>query len=117
MRLADANTVDYLGVEKGTGEVVLTLLDDCDWEDDIRHLSLLQAKVNRYFDFIESGEVYEQLLATTGREVPAKTPVKISVLAKYTPSSEGNRFFEHVAQTARDAGIHFSYKLVPAESP
>jgi hypothetical protein len=34
----------------------LTLVDDCDWSDEARHLALLQTKINRYFDFIESGE-------------------------------------------------------------
>lgn len=115
MRLTDTNTVDYLGLEKDTGYVVLTLVDDCDWEDEIQHLSLLQAKVNRYFDFIDSGEVYEQLRETAGREVAPTTPVKISILAKYEPrNSEGNRFLEHVARVAEDAGVHFSFKVLPA---
>lgn len=115
MRLTDPNTVDYLGLEKDTGHVVLTLIDDCDWGDDIQHLSLLQAKVNRYFDFIESGEVYEQLRETTGREVASITPVKISILAKYEPSGEGHRFFEHVSRVAEDAGVRFSFKVLPIE--
>lgn len=115
MRLTDANTVDYLGVEKDTGYAVLTLVDDCDWVDEIQHLSLLQAKVNRYFDFIDSGEVYEQLRETTGREVAPATPVRINILAKYEPSDEGNRFLEHVAGVAEDAGVHFSFKVLPAE--
>ncbi|MQA65947.1 MAG: hypothetical protein GEU76_08600 [Alphaproteobacteria bacterium] len=115
MRLTDANTVDYLGLEKDTGYVVLTLVDDCAWEDEIQHLSLLQAKVNRYFNFIDSGEVYEQLRETTGQEVAPTTPVKISILAKYEPGGEGNRFLEHVARVAADAGVHFSFKVLPAE--
>ena len=69
MRLNDPDTVDYLGLEKETGCVVVTLVDDCGWEDEMQHLGLLQAKVNRYFDFIESGEVYQQLAETTGRKV------------------------------------------------
>lgn len=113
MRLTDASTVDYLGLEKDTGYVVVTLVDDCDWEDDIRHLSLLQAKVNRYFDFIESGEVYEQLRETTGQEVVTTTPVKISLLAKYEPSGEGLRFLDHVARVAGDVGVRFSFKVLP----
>jgi len=113
MRLTDNNTVDYLGLEKSTGYVVLTLVDDCDWGDDIRHLSLLQAKVNRYFDFIESGEMYEQLRETAGRQMAPTTPIKISLLAKYEPSAEGYRFIEHVAQVAQDAGLRFSFKILP----
>ncbi|MBU1223622.1 MAG: hypothetical protein KKA22_16435 [Gammaproteobacteria bacterium] len=115
MRLTDTNTVDFLGLEKDTGYVVLTLVDDFDWVDDIQHLSLLQSKVNRYFDFIESGEVYEQLRETTGREVGKETPIKISILAKHEPSSEGRRFMEHLAHVAEDAGMSFSFKVIPVD--
>ena len=92
MRLSDPETVDYLGIEKETGWVVLTLVDDCDWSDETRHLALLQTKLNRYFDFIDSGEVYEQLVRITGRAVAHATPVKISILAKHEPAGEGGRF-------------------------
>lgn len=115
MRLTDTNTVDYLGLEKDSGHVVLTLIDDLDWMDDIQHLSLLQSKVNRYFDFIESGEVYEQLRETTGLEVTKATPIKISILAKHEPSSEGRRFMEHLAHVAEDAGMRFSFKVLSVE--
>lgn len=113
MRLSDAETVDYLGLEKESGWVVVTLVDDCDWTDEVQHLALLQTKINRYFDFIESGEVYAQLARTTGREVSRGTPVKISVLAKYEPLDAGSRFFEHVAQVAQGAGVGFSFKVLP----
>lgn len=115
MQITDTSTIDYLGIEKDTQYVVLTLVDDCDWRDEIQHLSFLQAKINRYFDFIDSGEVYEQVNETAGREVAPTTPIKISVLAKYEPSGEGSRFFEHVAEVAKDAGVRFSFKVMPSD--
>lgn len=114
MRLNDPNTVDYLGVEKDTETVIVTLVDDCDWTDEKRHLSLLQEKINRYIDFVESGEVYEQLAQTTGRILPRTTPVKISILAKYPPEGDGLRFLEQVAQAAENVGIGLSFKVLPA---
>ena len=51
MRLSNSNAVDFLGLEKATGHIVLTLVDDCDWNDELQHLVLLQAKLNRYLDF------------------------------------------------------------------
>jgi hypothetical protein len=116
MRLSDAETVDYLGLEKDTGWIVVTLIDDCDWSDETKHLALLQTKINRYFDFIESGEVYDQLERTTGRAASRETPIKISVLAKYEPPGEGSRFHEQVAQAARGAGVAFSFKVLPTGS-
>lgn len=112
MRLSDPETVDYLGIEKKTGWVVLTLVDDCDWTNETQHLVLLQTKLNRYFDFIESGEVYEQIARTMGRAVDRSTPVKISILAKYEPAGEGARFLQHVSAVAQEAGVGFSFKVL-----
>jgi hypothetical protein len=112
MRLEQTNTVDFLGVERETGVVIATLVDDADWDDEMQHLRLLQAKINRYFDFIESGEIFSELARTTGRAVSSNHPVKLSILGKHPPRGEGERFLEHVAGIAREAGIQFAYKIV-----
>lgn len=112
MRLEDPNTVDFLGLEKATGIVLVTLVDDCNWTDEARHLQLLQAKFNRYLDFIEGGEVYERVLETTGREVPPGGAVAINVLAKYPLEGEGKRFLEHVTSVAAATGIEVRFKVV-----
>lgn len=112
MRLEQTDIVDFIGVERETGVVVATLVDDADWEDELRHLQLLQAKVNRYFDFIESGEIFSELARTTGREVDADHPIKLSILGKHRPRGEGERFLEHVADIAREVGVLFAYKMV-----
>ncbi len=116
MRLEQKDAVDYIGLEKETGVIVATLVDDCDWSDEIHHLRLLQAKINRYFDFIESGEIYSEILAATNRAVLPGSPVKISVLAKFSPRGEGERFLEHVTEVAEKAGIAFSFKVVGQDS-
>jgi hypothetical protein len=38
--------VDWLSIEKDTGDVVLTLVDDLDWSDVHAHLLALQEKLN-----------------------------------------------------------------------
>ena len=116
MRLQQKDTVDYIGLEKETGVVVAPLVDDCDWNDEIYHLRLLQSKINRYFDFIESGEIYSEIVAATSRAVLPGSPVKISVLAKFPPRGEGKRFLEHVTEAAKEAGIGFSFKIVGQHS-
>lgn len=113
MSLADPNTIDYLGLEKDSGCVVLTLVDDCDWVDELQHLALLQGKINRYFDFIESGEIFNRLREVIDRSVISATPVKISVLASYVPTTEGQRFLDYVAQVAKDVNVRFSFKVLP----
>ncbi|MEO1333113.1 MAG: DUF6572 domain-containing protein [Myxococcota bacterium] len=116
MRLGQTDTVDFLGIEKETGVVLVTLVDDCDWADELQHLKLLQAKVNRYLDFIESGEVYDQLLQSTGVRVPTDRLVRINVLAKFPPPEEGHRFFEQVRGVAEQLGVRLNLKVVSSET-
>lgn len=112
MLLSNADVIDYLGIEKETGCVVVTLVDDCDWRDETAHLTQLQRKLNRYFDFIDRGEVFQQVAAIAGYEVAPSTPVKMSILARYEPQGEGRRFLEHVAKVALEAGVGFAFKVV-----
>lgn len=112
MQLAEADTVDYLGLEKETGYIVLTLIDDCDWENELQHLAMLQNKINRYFDFVDSGEVYDEAVKVLGREIGRATPVKISILAQYEPIGEGLRFLQHVKNVARSANVMVTFKVL-----
>lgn len=114
MRLADSETVDYLSVEKGRGTVILTLLDDYEGPEVVRRLALLQRKLNRYFDFIESGEVFAQLARRTGRQANSSAPVRIEIVAKQPLVGEGERFLKHVAGVAQDAGVQFSFRVLEA---
>ncbi len=112
MRLADPDTVDYLGVEKATGYIVLTLIDDCNWENEHQHLKMLQTKINRYFDFIDSGEVFAEADKVLGREFDRHTPVKLSILAQFEPVGEGLQFLEHVKNAAQEAKVLFAFKVL-----
>ena len=112
MRLADSDTVDYLSVEKDGRTVVATLVDDFEGSDLLQRLALLQRKVNRYFEVIESGEVFEQLERATGRRVARSTPVRIEIVAKQGLEGEGERFFEHVASAARGAAVELSFRVL-----
>lgn len=112
MRLANLDTVDFLGLEKETGDIVLTLVDDCDWEDERQHLTLLQNKINRYFDFIDSGEVYDEAGRVLGRKIDRTTRVKLSILAQYEPVGEGVRFLQHVEGVAQAAKVIFAFKVL-----
>jgi len=112
MRLADSDPVDYLSVKNGDGTVVVTLLDDFEGPKLLQRLALLQRKINRYFDFIESGEVFEQLARTTGRRVNLATPVRIEIVAKQELEGEGERFLRHVRSAAQDAGLSLSFRVL-----
>ena len=59
MSLDDLDAIDALGVDRASGEVILNILDGWGWDDEDAHLLALQAKLNRYFAFVESGQIDE----------------------------------------------------------
>jgi len=54
MSLNDPQVVDFLGTRRDQRAVVLTVVDDWDWTDEMRHLRALQRKLDAYFAFIAS---------------------------------------------------------------
>lgn len=114
MTVAHTGVVDWLGIEQGTGDIVLTVIDDLDWSDDHGHLLLLQEKLNTYLAFMESDDILEQLVQRTGRTVTRGTPIKVRILAKYPVSEHGAAFVTHAQGVFDRAGFGLSLKIVSA---
>lgn len=57
MTIEQIDTVDAIGVDKESNEVILTLIDHLEWDD--QHMLLLQDKINTYLDFVESGQLVD----------------------------------------------------------
>ena len=112
MTVAQESTVDWLGIEQGTGNVVLTAVDDLDWSDEKAHLLAIQEKLNTYLAFIESGEVFERLTEDVGRTVARDTPIKVSILAKHALSDRAKAFMEHAQERFHEAGFELTFKVV-----
>jgi hypothetical protein len=62
MSVEQKDVIDAIGVNKESGEVVLTISDHLDWEDTSAHLLVLQDKINTYIAFIESGEILQSMV-------------------------------------------------------
>src|SRR5688500_18168770 len=112
MTIVQTGVVDWMGIEKGTGHVSLTVVDDLDWNDEQNHLLLLQEKLNTYLAFIESGEVFERLVEEAGRRVPATTPVKVTILAKFELTPRSREFLSHAVASFGSAGFSLSHRVV-----
>ena len=104
MSVEQVDTIDFIGVDRTTGKVVLTISDHLDWADSHFHLMKLQDKLNSYLRFCESGELYESYPDAKGRDVV------LSIAAKHPFSSEGDAFFARAKVAIRRAG--FSLELV-----
>lgn len=112
MTIRKTNVVDWLGLEKGTGHVLLTVVDDEDWANEHEHLELLQEKLNSYLAFIESGEVYERLASEVGRTVSREIPVKVSILAKHPMPPRVREFLKYAQGMFEGAGFALAHQVL-----
>lgn len=110
MTLTAVREVDAIGVDKETGKVVLTVVDDLGWSDPDRHLMLLQSKLNAYLRFIESGELEDTYPSAKGR------PVQILILARERPPSHARHSLEHVRCVLEGSGYEFTHKVLSCDS-
>ena len=61
MTIDNLNSVDFISLPKDNKiDAVLSIVDHLDWSNEESHLKLIQSKVYRYLDFIESGEIYKE---------------------------------------------------------
>jgi len=65
MSLDNIEVVD--GTENGTDIAVLSIRDWWDGEDPRQHLVALHDKLNAYFGFVESGQIYEAYPEAAGK--------------------------------------------------
>jgi len=107
MSLEKTNVIDFVSIGKITGVVNLTLVDPLDWNDEGRHLVLLQDKINAYIRFIESGEILKSYSASVGRKY------SINIVAQYEPTKEGFKFLSLVRNSIESAGFGFKFELRP----
>jgi hypothetical protein len=80
--------IDLIGIDKHTGEVILTISDHLDWADIYAHLDILQNKINRYINFVESGEIYEH------KKEALEKRIVIEVFGKYNLPIEAVDFLK-----------------------
>jgi hypothetical protein len=109
--LESVDRIDYMGI--GVDDtILLTLIDDFDGDDERERIGMLQRKIRRYLDFIESGEVWESLRAS-GQEAKPGAPMGISILAMNPLGEQGEEFLEHIRSDARQRGIDVEFEAMP----
>lgn len=109
MSVDQPKIIDFLGIDKDSGEVVLTISDHLEWNNSRDHQVILQDKINWYLAFIESGEIFESYSDSKGR------PVVIQVIFKFKPDPEGRQFLARAKEVIESAGFTLRYELL-AES-
>jgi len=110
MTLTAVREIDAVGVDRQTGKVVLTVVDDLGWGDDDHHLVLLQSKLNVYLRSIESGELEDAYPDAKGR------PVQILILAREQPPAQARHTLEHVRCALERSGYELEHRVLSCES-
>ena len=106
MTIEDLDMLDNISVERATGKAVLTISDHLPWDiDEGRHLELLQSKVYRQLDAIESGEITRRFPFTRGR------PLAIQVYSLFELSQDGRNLVNNLKQYLGGMGIELRWIL------
>ena len=100
MSIEQPHAIDRLAVDAASATCTLTIVDHLPW--DAAHLQALQAKINRYLQFIQSGEIF------TADPDAADCQLVIAISAIHAPTVEADRFIEHARALLEDAGIELS---------
>jgi hypothetical protein len=105
MSLDNLEVVDAVGTEKDSGTIVLTIFDAWDWDDRGEHLLALQAKLNSYFAFVESGQIYKAYPSAAGRTL------RIDVISRYPVPDIALTFLEEAADVASQLNITITHQI------
>jgi hypothetical protein len=105
MSLEQLETIDAIGVDIETGIANLAIIDDLDWEDEGKHLTMLQSKINLYLGFIESGDIYENYPDSKGRNLGIK------IFSKHDIPEIGIKFINKAYEVITDAGFTLSCEI------
>jgi hypothetical protein len=109
MSINQTDTVDVVSTDEKSGDVLLTITDHLEWnENEEEHLLLLQEKINSYLRFIESGELCNKFPKASGRNIV------INVVGRFPLSERGNKFFNEATAIIRDAGFSLRFNLFHA---
>jgi hypothetical protein len=105
MALSETNKIDTVGTSGSSRDVILTLIDEQDWENEHDHLMLLQDKINAYVRFVESGELLQEYPSAEKRNVV------IEIVAKHPPSTAAEHFFNQAKTILEDVKIVLRFRV------
>lgn len=105
MSLDTINAVDAVGIDKEIDVVVLTIVDTWGWQDEREHLAALQGKLNAYFAFVESGEIYGVYPSAAGKSI------RIDLVGRYQLPAAAAVFLEKASAAAAQLGLTIQHKI------
>lgn len=110
MSVENADVIDGMGIDREKGCVSLTISDHLSWLDLNTHSLLIESKISRYLDFVNSGQIAE--VNSNARD----RPIEFVLVCKYEPTNEAAAFLAEVRVALQHRGVGFSYELLPTKN-
>lgn len=107
MSILETTTIDLVASRPGSSLVKLLIADHLDWTDFEAHASLLQAKINTYLDFVDSG----QMNRLPDHAMPASPQICITLAVPQPPPPVAEAFLNQVELFLKARGIEFETEL------
>jgi hypothetical protein len=108
--IVETDQIDIVATRPGTSAVRLVIADHLGWEDPDGHLGLLQAKLEAYLAFVESGQLHR----LEAPPVPPAPEVAIELAVPSAPPEAAREFLERARAFLAERGIGFSVEIRPA---
>ena len=105
MSLDNTGSIDALGADASDGEMVLSIVDGWDWQDERVHLLALQSKLNAYFAFVESNQIAE--FEPAWRDMGAR----VEVIFRHAPSDNAVALLKTADFVAEPLGPRVCYRV------
>jgi hypothetical protein len=109
MPVSIANTIDGIGVNRATGKLVLNMCEEREWQNPAMQMKDLEAKLNRYLDFLWGGQLQEHA-EYVGREI------EIWLFVQYQPPLVLRQQFEWIEKFLASKQITFQVFVGPTNS-
>jgi hypothetical protein len=109
MSIDNLDTIDGTALDTETGELVLLISDHFNWSNEQLHLSILQDKINAYFRYVSSGQVYEMYPEAK------KGGIRIDCICSFPAPPSTDWFVEEVRKAAAPLKVGFTFKVLPEE--
>jgi hypothetical protein len=109
MSVLDPDVIDFVGTDRVTGEVVLTVSDHLEWHGRDEHLPALHSKLEAYLGFVRNGGLAQSYPDAAGRSV------RIEIVYQYTPDPAGQAFLHIRRQELQAFNIALSYIPLPSK--
>ncbi|WP_219836155.1 DUF6572 domain-containing protein [Paenibacillus sp. R14(2021)] len=94
LAITNLDLIDFISIHMPSNTTRLSIVDDLDWSDVESHLGLMQTKVYRYLDFVESGNMDEQYPKYSNR------PIEITIYAEYPIPEIGMKLIKNLKDYA-----------------